>query len=53
VTAEESVGVWSLEHAVISDGKEKHYEHGEHRENRMMKHPVKGWFKNSSTGELE
>jgi hypothetical protein len=42
-----------LEHAVISDGKEKHDEYRRHGENRMMKHPIKGWFKDSTTGELE
>jgi hypothetical protein len=42
-----------LEHAVISDGKKKHDEYGGHRENRMMKHPMKGWFKDSTTGDLE
>jgi hypothetical protein len=44
---------FGLEHPVVSDGKKKHDEYGGHRENRMMKHPIKGWFKDTTTGELE
>jgi len=46
-------GYVGLEHAVISDGKEKYDEDRGHRENRVMKHPIKGWLKDSTTGELE
>jgi hypothetical protein len=42
-----------LEHAVISDGKENHYEHRAHREKRVLEHPVERRFKNIATGELE